>query len=109
MTAPPPIVRLLVNCPDLAAARRIAEALLDERLAASANIHPRIESHYVWKGVRERAAEVPLALKTTAALAPAAMERIAALHPYEVPAIVAQPLEHVHPPYARWVAEMTAR
>ena len=102
-----PVVRLLLNCPDIETARRIAADLLDRRLVACANIYPQIESHYVWQGRREAEPEVPLALKTRADLVEAVEKRVLALHPYDVPPLVGQSLDFVHAPYAAWVDEMT--
>jgi len=102
------ITRLLVHCPDRETARALAAALLDARLVACANIYGEIESHYVWQGTREAGTEIPLALKTRAELIPAVCAMVAELHPYDVPPIVAQRLDAVYPPYAAWVAEMTA-
>ena len=45
---------VLVTAPDLKAARRLAQAALKSRLAACANLIPRIESHYWWQGKLER-------------------------------------------------------
>lgn len=101
------VTRLLVHCPDLETARNLAAALLDARLVACANIYGEIESHYVWQGTREAETETPLALKTRADLIPAVAAMVERLHPYDVPPIVAQRLDFVHPPYADWVAQMT--
>ena len=99
--------RLLLNCPDAAVATRIAEALLDARLIACANIYPEITSHYVWQGERQVETEVPLAMKTRADLVPRIEAMVAELHPYDVPPLVEQPLGFVHAPYAAWVREVT--
>lgn len=100
-------IRILLNCPDLDTARRIAAALLDERLVACANIYPQVESHYVWQNAREVETEVPLALKTRADLFDRIEARLGELHPYEVPPLVALPLVAIHRPFAAWVDEMT--
>jgi periplasmic divalent cation tolerance protein len=101
------ITRLIVHCPDRESARALAAALLDERLVACANLYGEIESHYVWQGTREAETEIPLALKTRADLIPEVAAMVERLHPYDVPPIVAQKLDFVHPPYADWVIEMT--
>jgi periplasmic divalent cation tolerance protein len=104
------LVSVEINCPDAASAAAIAEALLAARLAACANIGAPIESIYHWKGAIERATEVPLLLKTTAAHVPALARAARALHPYETPSIVAHPIVSVADDYRAWVvAETTAR
>jgi len=83
-------------------AQRLARALVEARLAACAQITA-IESVYIWKDAVQQEAELRIVFKTTAGLREAAIAAIAARHPYEVPEIHAEPLEHVHPPYAAWV------
>ena len=83
-------------------ADRLARALVEERLAACAQIAA-IESVYTWKDAVQQEAELRIVFKTTEALRDAAIAAIAARHPYEVPEIHAESLAHVHPPYAAWV------
>ena len=101
------IVTVEINCPDAGTAATIAEALVARRLAASANIHPAIESRYRWHGRVERATEVPLVLKTRAALFPALAEAARALHPYETPSILARPVAAATDDYRAWIAAET--
>ncbi|MFD1611664.1 divalent-cation tolerance protein CutA [Sphingomonas tabacisoli] len=86
---------------DQAEAERIAETVIEERLAACANILSPCRSIYRWQGKVERAGEVPALFKT--ARAEALIARIAELHSYDVPAAVAWPIEDAHEPYADWV------
>ena len=99
------IARLLTLCPDLASARRITAALLDQRLIACANIGARVESHYTWQGAQQQGAEIQLWLKTSTARAHQAMAAITRLHPYEVP-MIAKDRITVNADYADWVCEM---
>jgi periplasmic divalent cation tolerance protein len=85
-------------------ALRLARALVEARLAACAQVAA-IESVYAWREAVQQEPEWRIVFKTTEALRPAATAAIAAQHPYEVPEIHAEPLAHVHPPYAAWVAE----
>jgi periplasmic divalent cation tolerance protein len=100
------LVEIRINCPDRATATRIAERLVAARLAASANIGSQIDSIYHWRGAVEHATEVPLVLKTRAALFAAVAAETAALHPYEVPAITAAAIDAA-PSYSDWVAAET--
>jgi periplasmic divalent cation tolerance protein len=86
-------------------ARRIARQLIEERLAACANILASCHSIYRWQGKVEEAAEVPVLFKTRADGAAALVERLGALHSYDVPAAVVWPIAKALPDYAEWVAE----
>ena len=85
-------------------ARRIADILLTERLAACVQFLP-IESHYVWKGERMTEPEIMLLAKTRADLFDRVIARIKALHPYETPEIVAQNFSAGFAPYLAWIAD----
>ena len=87
-----------------AEAHTIAQALVAERLAACVQIHP-VDSVYRWQGAVETAAEVALAIKTSAALVPAVTARITELHSYAVPEIIAVPITGGSPAYLHWQAE----
>ena len=92
-------------------ADRIAEALVREGLAACVNVIPAVKSFYVWNGELQRDEESTLLVKTTAARMKALTERVLALHPYDLPEVIAVPLE-VHegnPAYLRWVTERVGR
>jgi periplasmic divalent cation tolerance protein len=86
---------------DAAEADRIAAAVVEERLAACANILAPCRSIYRWQGRVERSDEVPALFKT--ARPEALIARIAELHSYDVPAAVAWQVETAHPTYAEWV------
>jgi periplasmic divalent cation tolerance protein len=106
MTQPSDIGIVTTTVADREAARRIADILLAEKLAACVQILE-IESHYVWKGARMAEPEVMLMAKTRADLFDRAIARIKALHPYEVPEIVAQNFSAGFTPYLAWIAENT--
>ncbi|MGA2870732.1 MAG: divalent-cation tolerance protein CutA, partial [Verrucomicrobiota bacterium] len=55
---------VLVTAPDLKTARRLAKTALQARLIACANLVPKIESHYWWRGKIESSPEILLVLKT---------------------------------------------
>jgi periplasmic divalent cation tolerance protein len=96
---------IFCTCPDEATAGRIAEALVDERLAACANLLPGITSIYRWEGRIQRDAEVLLLIKTTRERVAALTER--ALHPYAIPEIIAVPVTEGLPDYLSWVTTCT--
>ena len=92
---------------DTEEAERIAATVVEEGLAACANILAPCRSIYRWQGAVERAEEVPALFKT--ARPEALIARIAALHSYDVPAIVAWPILAAHQPYADWVLSESGR
>ncbi len=98
---------LLVTVPDREAGQRIAEAVVEERLAACVNRVPGLSSIYRWQGRVERAAEELLLIKTRRALTDAATERIRALHPYSVPEIIALPIVAGSQAYLDWIGQET--
>ena len=100
-------VDIWINCPDRAIAERIAEAAVDDRLAACANVFPQISSIYRWKGAVEQADEIPLLLKARAAHFEAVVELARSIHPYETPSIVATELVAIDAGYADWLAAET--
>jgi periplasmic divalent cation tolerance protein len=99
---------VLVTSPDLKTARRLARAALEARLAACANLVPKIESHYWWQGRLERGTEVLLLLKTTAAHLPSLERLVLAQHPYDTPEFVALPLVAGNRRYLDWVTRSGA-
>ena len=86
-----------------AEARRIARQLVEERLAACANILAPCHSIYRWQGRIEEAAEVPVLLKTRADAAPRLIARIGELHSYDVSAAMVWPIADTLPGYREWV------
>ena len=98
---------LLCTCPP-DAADSIAAGLLERRLVACVNVVGGVASRYRWKGKLERDQESLLVIKTQGARVPAVIEAQKELHPYEVPELLALPVESGAEPYLRWVSEETA-
>ena len=97
------IVSVYAVFADAAEAERIARAVVEERLAACANILGPCSSIYRWQGEVEQADEVAAIFKARADKAEALTARIAALHSYDVPAIAVWPVESAWPAYRDWV------
>jgi periplasmic divalent cation tolerance protein len=97
------VVLLLLTAPDEETGRRLAHALVEERLAACVNLLPGVRSIYRWKGAVEEASEVLLLAKTRAGRVAALAARVRALHPYELPEVVALPVTDGSRAYLRWV------
>ena len=105
--APDDPALVLVTAPDLATARALARAAVEERLAACANLVPGVTSVYRWQGAIEEAAEVLHVVKTTRARLAALEDRLRALHPYSVPEFVVLDPAHVAAPYRAWLRAET--
>jgi len=95
------------TCPDLESAQRIADMLVEERLAACASVLPGLRSVYRWQGAIERADEVLLLIKTTRERIEPLTARVASLHPYELPEVVAVEVAGGLAAYLDWVEEQT--
>ncbi len=102
-------VIVLTNLPDRETALKLAQALVDERLAACVNVLAECTSVYRWKEAIETAQEVPLLIKTRAALYPEVEAAIRRHHPYELPEIVAVPMVRGFPGYLEWVTAETTK
>jgi periplasmic divalent cation tolerance protein len=85
-------------------AAEVARTLVSEGLCACANLVPPVRSIYRWQGQICDEREVLAVIKTTRERFDALRERLVALHPYEVPEVIALPVEAGHPPYLDWVA-----
>ena len=94
---------VLTNLPDRAIADRLADSLVEQRLAACVNILAPCRSAYRWKGAVQHDEEHPMLIKTTAERYSALEAAIRAMHPYELPEIVAVRIEHGLPAYLAWV------
>lgn len=99
------MLRLLVltNLPDRAAAERLADLLLEQRLAACVNILAPCRSVYRWKGAVQHDEEHPMLIKTSAERYPALEQALRREHPYELPEIIAVPIEGGLSAYLDWV------
>ncbi|HXR36356.1 MAG TPA: divalent-cation tolerance protein CutA [Candidatus Binataceae bacterium] len=88
-------------------AAAIGRALVEERLAACANLIGPIRSIYRWQDVVEDGAELLLMIKTRSNLFPELETRIKELHPYEVPEILAVNIEQGSAQYLDWLHDST--
>jgi len=94
---------VLVTAPDLKTARALAQAALQARLIACANLIPRIESHYRWQGKIESGTEVLLVLKTQKSKLIALEKLILARHPYDIPEFLVLSLHAGNRRYLDWM------
>src|SRR5579875_715278 len=96
MSDPTTVLLCYCTCPNAASAQHLADALVGESLAACVNRIPGIHSTYRWKGQVTTDVEELLLIKTTVERFEALQERVLALHPYELPELIAVPVERGH-------------
>ncbi|MGH8446932.1 MAG: divalent-cation tolerance protein CutA [Solimonas sp.] len=100
--APAAAALAFVSCPPEHAGR-LAQALVEQRVAACVNVLPAMRSVYRWQGAVETADEALLLIKHPAAGFEALRAAVLSEHPYELPEIVAVRIGDVHPPYLAWI------
>ncbi len=83
-------------------ARRIAEALVDRKLAACVNIITKVVSIYRWKGKVEEAEEWMLLIKTASQFEPV-RDAILEMHSYELPECMSISIGEGSPEYLKWL------
>lgn len=88
-------------------AKKIATALVNEKLVACVNIIPKIHSIYWWEGKVCQEDEVMLISKSKQSLFPAIMDRAKSIHSYKVPEIISFPISEGLPEYLNWLEEVT--
>lgn len=101
------ILLVMTTLPDQASAEHTARLLVDIGAAACVSLLAPCTSIYRWQGEVETSAEIPLLIKTTRAAYPRLEQRLRECHPYELPEILAIPVEHGLPDYLQWIARET--
>ena len=101
---------VFITVPSVRVGQEIADALVDQRLAACVNILSPMHSIYLWQGKKQSEDETLLIVKTTAdvfseKLVPAVHQ----VHPYEVPEIIALPIIYGSEKYLDWIDENTQK
>lgn len=97
------LIDVWINCPSTDVAERLADDLVEKRLAACANVFGKVQSVYRWQGRIERESEVPLLVKSRAAYFKRLSARVTELHPYDTPAIIAVPILEANTDYSDWL------
>ena len=108
MTMTGDVLLVLTTCGDPAAAGRLADSLVEQRLAACVNTIGGVTSTYRWQGKIERDSETMLVIKTTKGRYPAVEAHIRAQNDYELPEIIAVRPEGGLSAYLDWVRDETA-
>jgi|SRR4051812_17765759 periplasmic divalent cation tolerance protein len=94
---------VLTNVPDRAVAERLADMLIEKKLAACVNILAPCRSVYRWKDAMQHDEEHPLLIKTTSQRYAELEQALRAAHPYELPEIIGVPIERGLAAYLGWV------
>lgn len=97
------VIAVLTNLPDSESAFNLARELVHLRLAACVNVLPPATSFYRWQGKLEQATEFALLIKSTRERYEELEQAIRERHPYEVPEIVAWPIDQGSRDYLEWV------
>ena len=100
---------VLSTCPGSISAKKIAQDLINEKLAACVNIVPDVQSWFRWVGKVDSANEHMLVIKTTTDVYDALEKRIQSLHPYELPEIIAVPIHTGLAGYLDWIKTNTGQ
>lgn len=88
---------------------RISKTLLQEKLVACVNIHPKVRSLYWWEGKIQDEGETMMIIKTRRGLFGEIVKKVKEIHSYAVPEIIALPIIEGSEDYLRWVQEVTKR
>jgi periplasmic divalent cation tolerance protein len=98
-------VVVLVTAPDIKTARKLARLTLRARLAACANLVPKLESHYWWQNKIDTASEVLLLFKTRRSRVTELEKAIVAAHSYDTPEFIVLPIRQGNRRYLNWVSD----
>lgn len=98
---------VLITVPGEEEAAAMAQALVDDRLAACVNIVRNVRSIYRWQGSVEDENEALMLVKTRRDLFERLRERVKELHSYSVPEIIALPIGEGSGDYLAWITHET--
>ncbi len=99
---------VFTTVPSLETAEKIARGVVGEKIAACASILSGVKSVYTWKGEVCEEAEHIIMIKTSSGLLTALEKKIKELHPYELPELIAIPVESGSEEYLKWIEDSLA-
>ncbi|HMY67348.1 MAG TPA: divalent-cation tolerance protein CutA [Leptospiraceae bacterium] len=97
-----------ITCSSIEEAMKMGEILVKDRIAACANIIPKMISLYIWKNELEKSEEAVLITKILKKNYAKLETRVKELHSYTVPCILYYPSSAGYPPYIQWMIENSA-
>jgi len=98
-------MRVILCTTPVELAETMARGLVESRVVACVNVVPRVRSIYRWEGEVEQEDEALLIMKTTAERVESVIDRVRRAHPYDVPEVVALPIEEGLPEYLSWLVD----
>ncbi len=101
-----PVVQITTTVNSEEEACRIAEAVVNKKLAACAQVTGPIVSYYIWKGEQCREKEWHVSMKTVKSLELHLMDFITELHTYETPELISVLVESVSEAYFEWMLQI---
>jgi len=99
------VLLAITTFPDVETASRVAQTLVEEKLAACANLLPAVHSIYCWKEKIETAGEVMVFFKTVQDRQAAFETKLRSLHPYDVPELIFVSVDSGSSDYLKWVID----
>lgn len=100
---------ILTTTGEKSKAEEIGKRLVEEKLTACINVIPGVTSIYRWKGYVEKSEEVLLLLKSTGKKLEELISRLEEIHPYEVPEVLAFPIERGSKGYLKWLMKCVTK
>ena len=100
-------ILIMTNFPVKKGAVALAEALIDQHLAACVNVLSPCTSIYRWQGTVESVDEIPILIKTLRQHYDRVEQLIKIMHPYELPEVIMVPILNGLPAYLQWIANET--
>ena len=94
---------VLTTTPNIEEAERLAQKIVEAKLAACVQVLPQIVSFYFWKNKLQRDSEHLLLIKTLTEKYPELEKFIEIHHSYATPEIVALNAEKVSEHYLNWM------
>ena len=103
----PDYITVFVTAPTIEEGRKIGQVLVNQKLAACANILPGIVSIFSWEGETCEENEVLLIIKTRADLFDELSSVVRKEHSYDLPEVIAVPIAAGEDGYLRWIDQVT--
>jgi periplasmic divalent cation tolerance protein len=100
-------VVILITASSIDEAKKIGNALMEERLIACVNIIPQVESIFYWQEKVCNEKEALMIIKTRKSLINDIIKRVKSIHSYSVPEIIALPIISGSEDYLKWVGDVT--
>ncbi|RKY31363.1 MAG: divalent-cation tolerance protein CutA [Candidatus Omnitrophota bacterium] len=98
---------ILITAPERQEAEKIAQVLVEEKLAACVNIIADIHSIFWWEGKIDNSKETLLIIKTKKSRVKKLIKKVQSIHSYEVPEIITLPVIAGNKKYLNWIDEST--